>query len=152
MGFPWDPAKLTGRTIRTVVLNAARDQIDFAFHDGSVLLGVEGDCCSSSWIEHMDIPDDIAGAKITSIDDDFSMDEDEYITMHGSVIAQAKLTERAMEREDSGYSRDNCITVYQTKFHTTKGTITLEYRNESNGYYGGYLVELGATDWVSPNP
>lgn len=27
-------------------------------------------------------------------------------------------------------------------FETPVGDITLEYRNDSNGYYGGYVVEL----------
>jgi predicted Mrr-cat superfamily restriction endonuclease len=31
------------------------------------------------------------------------------------------------------------IKVYQTSFATPKGEIIVEYRNSSNGYYGGWL-------------
>jgi hypothetical protein len=39
---------------------------------------------------------------------------------------------------------------YQTKFRLDNGdTITIEYRNDSNGYYGGYLVRLDANGDVA---
>jgi hypothetical protein len=37
-----------------------------------------------------------------------------------------------------------CLTVYQTHFRTERGDVTLEFRNSSNGYYGGYLIYEGA--------
>lgn len=105
------------RPLSAVVLRDDKSAIRFEFMDGSsVRFGVEGDCCSSSWIEHLEMPDDIAGQTITEVFDD------------------------RIEQQDQEYG---LLQVYHTRFRTPKGDIVLEYRNESNGYYGGYLVRLG---------
>jgi hypothetical protein len=70
-----------------------------------------------SWIEHLEAPDSVAGREIVEV------------------------TDEVMSREDDGDYE--CLQSYQTKFRLDNGeTITLEYRNESNGYYGGYVVRL----------
>lgn len=43
----------------------------------------------------------------------------------------------------SDYYDEDYIQVYQTKIHTNQGSINIEYRNASNGYYGGWLTEVG---------
>jgi hypothetical protein len=51
--------------------------------------------------------------------------------------------------ETDGENSWDCIRVYQTSFATPKGEIVVEYRNSSNGYYGGWLqgpVESWAID------
>lgn len=78
-----------------------------------VVLHAVGDCCSSSWIEHISYSPDVLGSHITSITHD--------------------------ELAPIEPNEDTLIQVYQTHLHTPKGAITLEYRNESNGYYGGWL-------------
>lgn len=93
-------------------------EILFAFADGTRQgFRVEGDCCSNSWIEHFDMPNNVVGATITSIEE------------HG-----IDAFEVAPGKAESEY-----IQVYQTHFKTSRGVICLEYRNSSNGYYGGYL-------------
>jgi len=106
-----------GKPLASVKLNEDSSEITFAFQDGSsARFGVEGDCCSRSWIEHLTVPDDIAGAELVSVED-------------------ARIDR--IEKSEFEY-----LQVYKTHFKTAKGDIILEYRNSSNGYYGGYLVRL----------
>jgi hypothetical protein len=72
----------------------------------------DGDCCSHSWIEHVENADAIIGTPILSVED------------------------LPLESEDSD---DGRIMHYGLKITTAKGTCVLDYRNESNGYYGGNL-------------
>jgi hypothetical protein len=112
-------------SLKAVSLSDDKQQIVFEFTEGeNVVFGVEGDCCSRSWIEHLDVPKDVIGEKIIGVED------------------------ARMDRNGEGDSGDDdkeyseCLQIYNTKFVTLKGCIVLEYRNSSNGYYGGYLVRL----------
>lgn len=111
----FDLKELIGKKVLTVFMNNNKDKFSIFFDDNTTArFHVEGDCCSSSWIEHLTYPDDLKEAEILDI------------------------TEQTMEaREDPEYEY---LQVYETRFRTTKGDIVLEYRNSSNGYYGGYLV------------
>lgn len=103
-------------------MTSSGERILFRFVDGSArIFGVAADCCSESWIEHLEQPDNIEGAIILSVVDSGTVDEFN------------------IENTKSGNS---CINVYQTIFRTDRGDITLEYRNASNGMYGGYLVDI----------
>lgn len=109
------------RPLYAVTLNDSKDVVTFTFQDGGrIRYAVEGDCCSHSWIEELTVPDDIKDQTLVDVQDENmgTLDSDnEYETLQS----------------------------YQTKFRTAKGdTITLEYRNSSNGYYGGYLVRLNS--------
>lgn len=78
-----------------------------------IVAKADGDCCSSSWIEHVELPALGFPAKVISVSDiDLpGASEDDY----GSII------------------------VYGLKIITDKGEIVIDYRNSSNGYYGGDL-------------
>lgn len=109
------------KPIKSVILSEDKETLTFTFEDDStVIYGVEGDCCSHSWIEHITIPDDIVGEKITAVFDN-PLPDNEQPT-----------------RNNDDY---DVLVVYKTIFRTNKGDIILEYRNNSNGYYGGYLVK-----------
>jgi len=91
-----------------------KESIKFIFTDGTIFTySTYGDCCSATWIEHVTIPPDIAGTKITGIKDDYPV-----------------------ESWSEGWEE---IQKYQTAFQTPRGEIIVEYRNSSNGYYGGWL-------------
>jgi hypothetical protein len=110
-----DFKNMLNRKISRVMLDTARDRITFKFQDGfERSFGVEGDCCSSSWIEHLEMPNDIAGATLLEVED----------------VGAGEIDSPDHE----------CLQVYNTRFKTDRGEIVLEYRNSSNGYYGGYLV------------
>ncbi|HEY6875584.1 MAG TPA: hypothetical protein VI384_04420 [Candidatus Dormibacteraeota bacterium] len=117
-----DFKNMLGRKLKTVSLDASKSRITFDFADGfSRSFGVEGDCCSTSWIEHLEMPGDIDGATLLSVED------------------SAPITQDHPEHDDE--NGGDSIGVYNTVFRTDRGDIVLEYRNSSNGYYGGYLVD-----------
>ena len=118
------------KPLESVELSPGEDEIIFSFQDGSkIRFGVVGDCCSKSWIEHLEKPYDLLGATITSIEDSSGVPWD------GHECGEESSYTRACGHEH--------LQVYNTKFETNKGTIVLEYRNDSNGYYGGWLERLG---------
>jgi hypothetical protein len=113
---------LKGRVLDRVEVAADKGSVAFHFQDAGppVRYHVTADCCSSSWIEHCETPsDDMSGARI-------------YFAEDGGVV----------DSESEG-EYGEVVQVYRTTFETSKGTIVLEYRNSSNGYYGGSL-ELSA--------
>jgi hypothetical protein len=115
--------RMVGRKLSTVVLNKSRGRIVFKFADGcSQTFGVEGDCCSCSWIEHLEMPGNIDGATLLSVDD------------------SGPITSDHDEHDGEG---PEFIQVYNTRFATDRGEIVLEFRNSSNGYYGGSLTDEG---------
>lgn len=111
---------IAGRKLKTVLAQGGKDEDDehadqtltLTFLEGpKVVFGVEGDCCSRSWIEHLEAPDSVVGREVVDIFDD------------------------RLYQEENGDL--DLLQVYHTKFRLDNGeTITLEYRNESNGYYG----------------
>lgn len=112
--YDMDLKPLIGRKLVSVEVSDDKEVVTFRFTDGFVSYAAEGHCCSQSWIEHITVPPDIAGAEITH------------------------WAENEMGEVDNADDWET-IRVYQQSFRTDKGDIVLEYRNSSNGYYGGYL-------------
>jgi hypothetical protein len=81
----------------------------------AIIARADGDCRSSSWIEHVEMP---AGGlpamvlKVENIDLPGSSDDDENF---------------------------DCLQVYGLKIITNRGDMIIDFRNASNGYYGGSL-------------
>lgn len=109
--------KLFGKLLNYVEISADRETVTFHFLCGATCsFKVYGDCCSSSWIEHFELPGDIRGAYVMDVID-------------GGGVEVA-------------HPDHECLQVYNTTFRTTLGDIVLEYRNSSNGYYGGALEDV----------
>jgi hypothetical protein len=90
-------------------------EIRFNLKGDSVYYEAIGDCCSISYIESLDNPEIFKDAVLLSVD-----------------------------VEDGGHKdiKKNEVEVHEWtfyKFKTTKGMCTLSFRNESNGYYSGWL-------------
>ena len=81
-----------------------------------IIAKADGDCCSSSWIEHITLPALGFPAKVIFVDN---------IDLPGST------------NDDPTYE---CLAVYGLNIITDKGDIIIDYRNSSNGYYGGKLA------------
>lgn len=112
---------IIGKIIASIVLNKTVDVVTFTFSDGTTKrYSTEGDCCSSSWIEHLEMPNDVAGATIMSVEDS---------------------GEIANPNRPGANEGTDCLAVYNTRFRTSRGDVVLEYRNDSNGYYGGWLTD-----------
>lgn len=108
-----DLSKIIGKTFMTVTLDDSKDIITFVTGNSSDNIRFEaiGDCCSSSWIEHMD-----------DVPTDFTV---------------TNVIEKDTDREDD--AEGDCLQKYFYEVVTDKGSFTIEMRNSSNGYYGGYL-------------
>lgn len=113
---------LLGRRVVKYNVNSDNDQLILVFDDGSTeTLQVEGDCLACSWIESLDSPDNLLGV-ITHVED----------------IEMPNLGDIGTDK----HRNVKCVDYYGLKITTDKGSCVLDYRNDSNGYYGGtiYLV------------
>lgn len=94
-------------------------RFDVLDRDDPIIVKVDGDCCSASWVEGVENPEAAVGAEILEAEDipmpTHPFDADEY----------------------------DVVAFYGFKISTVKGTCVVDYRNSSNGYYGGNLVWPG---------
>jgi hypothetical protein len=112
--------KLIGKTIVTVGVDDARELLTFGLQGGEVVqFRTYGDCCSHTWIEHLEVP---AGAVPGS-----------------TILGVENVGMGSKEVLDSEGYADSFLQFYETRFKTIHGDIVVEYRNSSNGYYGGSL-------------
>jgi hypothetical protein len=106
-----DFENLEGKKILSIEVN--EQLLRFNLPHSAVCYEAYGDCCSSSYIESIDNPEIFNDAIFLGAE---------------SVSGETK--------EVSGCEYHKW-TFY--KFKTSKGMATLSFRNESNGYYNGYL-------------
>lgn len=78
-------------------------------------LVARGDCCSSSYFNDLIWVSNILGEVITEIE------------------------EKSLGARDT-WREDECIAYYGFTFKSRLGVFDLVFRNESNGYYGGFIV------------
>lgn len=99
-------------------MKIADDQkaILFNTNKGDIIARADGDCCSSTWIEHVELP--AMGFPAT------------VLNVH--TLDMPDLTPNDQDDTD-------VIQYYGCKISTDKGDIIIDYRNSSNGYYGGNL-------------
>jgi len=111
-----DPNPLIGKTILGVDLADDKGAIRFRVADGDPIVArADGDCCSHSWIEHVENAEALVGREVTLVDD--------------------------IDMPDLGDLPDcDVVRYYGCKIETAGGTCIIDYRNDSNGYYGGSLV------------
>ncbi len=110
---------LEGATISHVELepNGTRLTLTFVGRP-SVNLVPYGECCSATWIESLDAPDALIGT-VQSV---------EEIPMPdlGNI-------------DGNRHQGVDQVSYYGLKIATDKGVCIIDYRNDSNGYYGGSL-------------
>ncbi|MGW1422738.1 DUF7448 domain-containing protein [Bradyrhizobium manausense] len=100
---------LVGKTLSKVELAADKKAIRFTVDGEEIIAKCDGDCCSDTWIESIEMPAGGIPAKILGAE------------------------------ELSLPSASDELALYGLKLTTDKGDLVLDYRNESNGYYGGNL-------------
>jgi len=106
---------LIGKTLTGIELTTDRKAIRFYTTDGGPILArCDGDCCSDTWVEHVSLPARGFPA----------------VVMSASDVSMPDLGEMP--------NRD-VIAYYGFKLETDKGEFLIDYRNDSNGYYGGNL-------------
>ena len=105
---------LINRTIEKIQIAEDKLAINFVTSEGEVLVRVDADCCSYTWIEHIELPALGFPALVVAVND--------------------------LEMPDLGNMEEyEVIAYYGCKISTDKGDIVIDYRNSSNGYYGGSL-------------
>jgi hypothetical protein len=107
---------LENKTITAIEIASDRKAMRFLIDGGEPIVAkADGDCCSSSWIEHIEIAARGFPATVVKVED---------LDLPGS-------TDNDREHE--------CLQVYGLEITTDKGEIVIDFRNSSNGYYGGNL-------------
>ncbi len=110
----YDP--LIGQTIREIY----REGDGLVLKTDEWVFGLEpfGDCCSTTWIESIDLVEPLYGTvqKVEDID-----------MPHRGNIATVNFT------------RVEEVAYYGLRITTDRGVSVIDYRNSSNGYYGGCL-------------
>lgn len=129
--------RLIGRTISGLSISDDDTVLVFYTDQGPVAIHAEGDCCSFSWFhEILGTLSHLIGQTVTSVET------------------------RDLPCPDS-YADHDSLADYGVMLTTPKGRVDIVYRNDSNGYYGGYakryygdlsqltLTAIGTDDWRS---
>lgn len=112
---------LVGKTIKEIKIATDKMALLFVTDEGEIIAKTEADCCSSTWVEHIELP----------------------VGFPAKVIAAEDI-----DMPDLGSPNEyESIAYYGFRITTDKGIIVIDYRNESNGYYGGNLVWPGDNDY-----
>lgn len=106
---------LIGKTITAIEIAADKLALRFILSNSECVVNVDADCCSHTWIEEVELPALGFPAIVTAVED------------------------LSLDRPDEGEHGDSVIAFYGCKITTDRGEIVIDYRNESNGYYGGSL-------------
>lgn len=98
------------------------DDLQLHLDDGEIVyFDAVGDCCSESWVEHIDTPS--KPEKIIQIQEleisNYNYEATEY---------------KKRKKEDI-----DVLSAYFYQINTDGGSYLIELRNNSNGYYGGWL-------------
>lgn len=113
---------LIGKTITGMKIAQDREAILFQTTDGDMVVRVDADCCSYTWVEGIELPA-LGFPAIVSKVEDLELPE---------TTAPSKF-----------HSDPDVLAFYGCKIVTDRGDIVIDYRNDSNGYYGGSLTWPG---------
>lgn len=116
--------------ITEVRLNADKTELALISGHTAYVFVTSGDCCSYSWIEHVEDAENIIGKRVTRIENVDYEDEDCY---RGKRLP---ISENDYS-EDSPKSQE-VLKYYITRFWSDDNKyMEIEFRNASNGYYDG---------------
>ena len=106
---------LIGKIITDVKIANDKQALLFITDVGEVKVLCDADCCSTTWVEHIEMPALGLPAKVLQAED--------------------------LEMPNLGDMPDcDVVEYYGFKITTDKGELVIDYRNDSNGYYGGSLT------------
>ena len=105
---------LIGKVLNGVKIASDREAIMFQTPEGDIVARCDADCCSYTWIEHVELPARGFGSVVISAEE---LDMPDLGDMAGRDVMQ----------------------YYGFKIVTDRGELIIDFRNESNGYYGGWL-------------
>jgi len=115
---------LVGKTITGLTVSDDRERLVVSTTDGDITATVDAECCSYTWIENVELPALGFPAMVVSVCN---------LDMPGA--------------EDHVFCEDpDEVEFYGLSIKTDKGEIVIDYRNSSNGYYGGSLCWPSSLD------
>lgn len=117
--------KLIGKVVSKLLMSPEGDHLFFQTDDISgVSFYVDGDCCSCSYFHEIDGIDNLLGQKVLAFE-------------------TIDLPKSLQEQLDKAYTPEykDVIEYYSIKIQTPKGYTSIIFRNESNGYYGGWCSD-----------
>lgn len=115
---------LIGKTLTGMKIAVDRQALLFQTADGDLIVNVDADCCSYTWVESVELPALGFPALVTAVED-LSLPDD---------------TDKAAS---TFHENPEVLAFYGCKISTDRGEIVIDYRNDSNGYYGGSLTWPG---------
>jgi hypothetical protein len=110
--------ELIGRKILKVQLDAEKVYLNFITDTGNATYGCFADCCSESWINHVNGVSELLGGTVQDVDE---------VDFFSLLNIEPEATRQEYDR----------VLFHRVK--TEKGWCSFEFRNSSNGYYGGSL-------------
>lgn len=105
---------LVGKTLLGILIAEDGQALLFRTPEGDIKALCDADCCSYTWVESVSLPARGFPAIVQSVED--------------------------IELNTDADTRDGELDFYGLKIVTDNGEIIIDYRNESNGYYGGSLT------------
>ena len=119
-------SKLLGRRVLSLLMNPEHDYMRFVTDAGVFDFHCYGDCCSESFINHTNCLEDLLGNTVLEVDE---------VDMFSALGVVPEPTRQEVDQ------------VLTYRLRTSKGICALEFRNSSNGYYGGSLEYVGESDY-----
>jgi hypothetical protein len=116
---------LVGKRVLHIDVAPDGGSVLFQTDNGPMVFDAEGDCCSRSWIEAISNAENLIGEVVTKVEN------------------------RDLPAPDPQPAKYDCLAVYGNAIHTAKGECLIEYRNDSNGYYGGSLEYRELHDFIA---
>jgi hypothetical protein len=112
--------KILNQKIDSFEISDDRESITFHLGNGETAkANCYADCCSETWIESLDNEDALIGGTVRKVEDIEMPHLGDVPTPH--------------------HEYADCIAYYGLRIETDKGVCVIDYRNDSNGYYGGSL-------------
>ena len=122
--------ELVGKIISKVELSDDTEFLAFTTIEGEVIsYRTWGDCCSVSWFSHINGFSNLIGSKVLEV---------------------TQKEERVPTDAEEAEGDYEVLAIYAYTIKTEKGYCDIEFRNDSNGYYGGWCdLASGKTEQMT---
>lgn len=110
--------EIIGHTIKNLSLEDGGENLVFTTEKGNIIYTTYSECCSRSFFSDIEGLDNLLGEKVLS------------------VTERQEWTDEETKKAESQGDYDS-LSLYGYIIKTQKGTCDIEFRNDSNGYYGG---------------
>ena len=135
---------LVGKIIVAVEINAEKNILKITEKHQDYYFYTKGGCCSTTWIEHLN----------TGLDEiDWEHDDTNIFSCLSSEEIRTVQNHKAQLIGQALGTKKECDKIYLEVLEGIQGAILeVDYRNSSNGYYGGSLIQIGKPDDVNFKP